>query len=108
MWQPPESHPRFAPAASTRYVENMTVDSIKNAIVDLPEAERRQLLDWLSDLEQDAWDRQMATDFAPGGPGDFLRTELQASILTGQSASIANAEPLRCAKVTSDRLIRRA
>ena len=45
----------------------MTVEGIKDAIVHLSDEERKQLTDWLEELEEEAWDREMERDFAPGG-----------------------------------------
>jgi len=47
----------------------MTVEALKAAIAELPENERHSLAAWLMDLEFDAWDKQMVTDFSPGGRG---------------------------------------
>jgi hypothetical protein len=67
----------------------MTVEAIKDAIVHLPEPERKQLADWLEEMEEQAWDRQMEQDFAPGGRGAHLLEEIdrhgmaQACLLLG-------------------------
>ena len=45
----------------------MTVEAIKQEIGHLPEQERKQLLDWLEQVEKHAWDRGIDRDFAPGG-----------------------------------------
>jgi hypothetical protein len=50
----------------------MTVEMIKEAIVHLSESDRKQLAEWLEELEEEEWDRQMEVDFAPGGRGAHL------------------------------------
>jgi hypothetical protein len=45
----------------------MTVEAIKDAIVHLSGEERKQLADWLEELEEEAWDR------GPGGLGSGAR-----------------------------------
>jgi len=45
----------------------MTVEAIQEAIVQVCDIERRALAEWLDELEEDAWDRQMEQDFSPGG-----------------------------------------
>jgi hypothetical protein len=50
----------------------MTVDAIKQEIGHLSEQERKELLDWLEELDEEAWDREMARDFAPGGRAAHL------------------------------------
>lgn len=63
----------------------MTVEAIKDAIVHLSEPERKQLADWLEELEEDAWDRQMERDFSPGGRGAHLLEEVKADIAAGRA-----------------------
>lgn len=50
----------------------MTVEAIKAAITALPEQERQSLKFWLNNFDYDDWDRQMVTDFSPGGRGMWL------------------------------------
>jgi hypothetical protein len=50
----------------------MTVEAIKDAIAHLSEQERQQLADWLEEVAEEAWDREMETDLAPGGRGAHL------------------------------------
>jgi hypothetical protein len=45
----------------------MTVETLKEAIVRLPEEERHSLALWLNGLDCDEWDREMAEDFSPEG-----------------------------------------
>jgi len=52
---------------------------IKTAIADLPEAEMRQLSDWLQTYLSDRWDQQMAAD-ASSGKLDKLLQKVNADI----------------------------
>lgn len=58
----------------------MTVDAIKAAIEQLPEQERRELADWLDEMENRAWDAEMERDFAPGGRGQHLADDINQQI----------------------------
>ena len=49
----------------------MTVEAIKEAIVQLSESERKELAGWFDELEEEAWDKEMERDFSPGGRGRF-------------------------------------
>ena len=60
--------------------KSMTVDAIKLEIGHLSEEERKQLLDWLGELEQEAWDREMERDFSPGGRGAHLLERIDREI----------------------------
>jgi len=62
----------------------MTVEAIKDAIAHLSEAERKQLVAWVEELEEEVWDRQMEEDFVPGGRGVHLLSEVQADIAAGR------------------------
>ena len=55
----------------------MTVEAIKDAIQRLPEEQRTSLAAWLSDMEYDDWEKQMAQDFTPGGRGTRWFEEAQ-------------------------------
>jgi hypothetical protein len=80
----------------------MTVEAIKDAIVNLSEPERKRLADWLEDLEQEAWDREMEKDFSSGGRGAHLIVELQADIAAGHTKPME--EFLAEAKATREQL----
>jgi len=62
----------------------MTLDAIKAAIEQLPEADQQQLLTWLDEREQLAWDAEMQRDFAPGGQGSSLIDKVKADIRGGK------------------------
>ena len=49
---------------SCGYGECMTVEAIKEAISGLPVDDRHSVARWLSKLDYDDWDRQMARDFS--------------------------------------------
>lgn len=66
----------------------MTVEAIKDAIAHLSEQERKQLADWFEELEEDAWDRQMEQDFAPGGRGAHLLEKIDRQIDAGNFTSL--------------------
>jgi hypothetical protein len=48
-------------------MSTLTVESIKDAIRQLPEAEQASLASWLTVHTMDAWDQEMQEDFSPGG-----------------------------------------
>jgi hypothetical protein len=56
-----------------------SLTEIKTAIADLPEAEMRQLSDWLQTYLNDGWDQQMAAD-ASSGKLDRLLQKVNADI----------------------------
>jgi hypothetical protein len=66
----------------------MTVEAIKDAIAHLSEEERKQLADWFEDLGEEAWDRQMERDFAPGGRGAHLLEQVDRQIDAGNFTSM--------------------
>ncbi len=66
----------------------MTVEAIKDAIVHLSEEERQQLANWFEEMEEDAWDRQMEEDFAPGGRGAHLSEKIDRQIDAGNFTSL--------------------
>jgi hypothetical protein len=66
----------------------MTVDAIKDAIAHLPEQERKQLADWFEEMEEQAWDRQMEQDPAPGGRGAHLLDKIDRQIDAGNFTSL--------------------
>ncbi len=61
------------------------MEAIKDAIVHLSEPERKQLADWIEELEEEAWDRQMERDFAPGGRAAHFLEEVKADIAGGRT-----------------------
>jgi hypothetical protein len=61
----------------------MTVEAIKDAIVQLSGGERQELADWFDHLQEDEWDRQIEKDFAPGGRGTRLLEGIEREIDAG-------------------------
>lgn len=78
----------------------MTVESIKEAIARLPAYERHSLAAWLNELDYDDWDREMVTDFSPGGRGIALLEKVNRDIAGEKSSSLE--EGLEQAKVRQD------
>jgi hypothetical protein len=70
----------------------MTVDAIKEEISNLSEEERKLLLDWLEELEEQVWDEQIERDFAPGGRGahvvERIDCEIDRAISRGNVTSL--------------------
>ena len=62
----------------------MTVQAIKAAIEQLTESERRKLVDWFKELEEQAWDSEMEQDFSPGGRGRHLVEKINQKVATGK------------------------
>lgn len=61
----------------------MTVESIKQAIADLPSDQKTSLTAWLVRQDMDDWDRQIEEDFSPGGLGMALLEETEAGMREG-------------------------
>jgi hypothetical protein len=68
----------------------MTVEAIKDEIGHLSEQERKHLLDWLEELEEQAWDKEIERDFAPGGRGERLIAEVEADIAAGRTKPLSD------------------
>jgi hypothetical protein len=66
----------------------MTVENIKEAIAQLSEPDRKQLADWLEELDEEEWDRQMEEDFSPGGRGAHLLEKVDREIQSGNYTSL--------------------
>jgi hypothetical protein len=69
----------------------MTVDAIKEAIQHLPEQERWKLAGWFDAMEETAWDEEMKRDFAPGGRGEKL-----ASQIISKPRNFGQEAPIEC------------
>jgi hypothetical protein len=61
----------------------MTLAEIKSVITELSDQERAELAAWLLSLDREAWNRQIETDFSPGGAGAKLLEEVDAAIDRG-------------------------
>ncbi len=65
----------------------MTVETLKEAIVGLPEEERHSLAAWTNELDYDDWDKEMAADFSPGGRGAHMVEKVKLEIARGNAHS---------------------
>ena len=63
----------------------MSVEAIKEAIVELSDEERASLASWLIQHEYDEWDKQMVKDFSPGGRGMAFFEQVQREIAEGMT-----------------------
>ena len=63
----------------------MTLESIKEAIEQLPPEQRTILANWLSERASKVWDEQIERDFSPGGRGMPLLAELEREIAEGKT-----------------------
>lgn len=66
----------------------MTLEAIKEAIAELPNAEKTSLVSWLNAQDAEAWDRQIEADFSEGGAGMALLEQWDAEIARGESISL--------------------
>ena len=73
----------FTAAECFAYIEYMTVEAIKEAITELPRAEKTRLAAWLLQQDMEEWDRQIQEDFS-GGRGMALLEEAKADIREGR------------------------
>jgi hypothetical protein len=62
----------------------MTLESIKEAIAQLPADAKTQLSEWLLQQDMAEWDRQIEEDFSAGGPGMTLLKEAEADVREGR------------------------
>ena len=53
-----------------------TADEIKQAVLNLPESEYTKVMDWLHELTEEAWDREIEADVL-AGKLDFLKAEVE-------------------------------
>ncbi|MBI4902079.1 MAG: hypothetical protein HY820_00485 [Acidobacteria bacterium] len=70
----------FALLPHSGYGEGMTLEAIKEAVVHLSQAEREQFAHWFEELEEEAWDKEIERDFAPGGRGAHLIEKIDSEI----------------------------
>jgi hypothetical protein len=62
----------------------MTVESIKEAIAELPAEQKTSLAAWLLQQDMGEWDKQIEEDFSPGGRGMALMEEAEADVQAGR------------------------
>ena len=53
-----------------------TADEIKQAVLNLPESEYVKLMDWIHELSEEAWDKQIEED-AKAGKLDFFKAQVE-------------------------------
>ena len=70
----------LADGLDSGYGEVMTLEAIKQAVVQLGDAERRELADWFENQEEAAWDREIERDFALGGRGAGMVEDIDRAI----------------------------
>lgn len=77
----------------------MSLETIKEAIEQLPESDRQRLAEWFDDLRESVWDAEMERDFAPGGRGhallDLVRGEIAAGKATDLESGLAQRRGTR-------------
>jgi hypothetical protein len=64
-----------------------TIEQIEAAILKLSPHELSQLADWVLDLDEQRWDKQIEQDIA-AGKLDFLAQEAQAEFESGRSRTL--------------------
>ena len=69
----------------------MTAEAIKAAIEQLTESERRELVDWFDELEEQAWDTELEQDFCPGGRRNHLAEKINQEIAQGKCTLLETA-----------------
>jgi len=62
----------------------VTLIAIKSAIEELPEEEKRALVDWLLSLDREKWDEEISEDFSAGGRGMKMLDKVDAAIDRGE------------------------
>lgn len=68
----------------------MTVEAIKEEISQLSDLERRDVLNWLQELEEQLlWDRQIERDFSSGGPGMRLLHQAEEDFRAGRTKPLS-------------------
>jgi hypothetical protein len=60
------------------------MEAIKEAITELPRAEKTRLAAWLLQQDVEEWDRQIQEDFSSGGRGMTLLEEAKADVREGR------------------------
>jgi hypothetical protein len=77
----------------------MTLEAIKEAVIHLSEAEREQFTQWFEELTEEAWDKEIESDFAAGGRGahlvDKVDQEIDRTIAAGNVTSLEEGLRLR-------------
>lgn len=66
----------------------MTMEAIKEAITELPWAEKTRLAAWLLQQDTEEWDRQIQEDFSCRGRGMTLLEEAVRSTIPTQARAV--------------------
>jgi len=66
----------------------MSVEAIKEEISQMSAEDRRHLAEWLEELDELEWDRQIEEDFSPGGRGMPLLAELEQELAEGKTRPV--------------------
>ncbi len=61
------------------------METIKQAIEQLPQEQQTRLASWLSERDWKVWDEQIERDFSLGGRGMPLLAELEQDIAEGKT-----------------------
>ena len=72
---------------------SMTVEAIKDAISELPAGEKVALASWLNLQTMDGWDKEMAADFSPDGPGQHVVERIKSEIRAGKFRPMRESRP---------------
>ena len=72
----------------------MSLETLKSAIVDLPNEERHSLATWINGLDHDDWDQEMVRDFSPGGRGAHLVERVKLEIAEGKAHPVREGFPM--------------
>ena len=70
----------------------MTLEAIKEAVVHRSEEDREQFAHWFEELAEEAWDKAIKRDFAPGGRGAHLVEKIDREI--ERAIAAGNVTPL--------------
>ena len=60
------------------------MESIKEAIAELPAEQKTSLAAWILQQDMVEWDKQIEADFSPGGRGMALLEEAEADLRAGR------------------------
>ncbi len=69
----------------------MTLETIKEAIEQLPSEDRLALESWLAE----AWDAEIEKDFSPGGPGMPILDKVKSDLREGKFTPFEQGRPPR-------------
>jgi hypothetical protein len=67
----------------------MSLAEIKNAVAELTPRELAELAAFIQTQDHLAWDRELETDFSPGGKNHGLLSEVDAAIDAGDATPLS-------------------